>query len=176
MRVQPLLSTQFRPIGRDGFGGSLGVGQRKAARPIVSRKPMHVVLRSSQATGEWSLYRSKVRVRVIVDHFASRFGVSIYEYANAGNHIHLVVRAVSRNGFKKFLMAISGRIAELVTKASRKNPLAQPFWDFIPWTRILEWGRAFEIAKHYVIKNQLEAAGVIAYRARKNSRQPPGYS
>lgn len=88
MRGQLLLSSQFRS--RSDFGGSLSVGKRKGPRPIATRRAMHVVLRSSQARGKWSLYRYKPEIRSVVDRFAHRFGIRMYEYANAGSHIHLV--------------------------------------------------------------------------------------
>ena len=44
--------------------------------------------------------------------------------------------------------------------------IKEKFWDFRPWTRIIEWKKAYSIAKDYVIQNHLEAMGLIPYKPR----------
>src|SRR5438309_1733231 len=91
-------------------GGDVGCGCRKVARPISTRRPMHLVLRSSRAIGAWSLRRPKteVGIRMTIRTLARRYGVRVYELANACNHVHLVVRTRSRPGFHAFLRAFAG--------------------------------------------------------------------
>ncbi len=127
---------------------------------------MHLVLRSSQAKGERSLLHESKFIQLLIARLAKRFRVRVYEQANSGNHLHLLVRAETRDGFKQFLMALSGRIAQKMTGAAKGKPLAAKFWDFIPFTRIVEWGRAFAIVRRYVIQNTLETLGVIPYQVR----------
>jgi len=42
----------------------------------------------------------------------------------------------------------------------------EKFWDYRPWTRIVEWKKAYSIAKDYVIQNHLEAMGLVPYKPR----------
>ncbi len=106
-------------------------GKRKQSRPFSSRKPLHVTFRSSRARGPWSL-RRKVHEAAIaeeLDRAAQRFGVKIYEKAVAATHLHLLLRARSREGLQNFLRCIGGRIAQRVTGACRGRPCPEGFWD-----------------------------------------------
>jgi REP element-mobilizing transposase RayT len=129
---------------------------------------MHVTMKSSQAVGRWSMLKPEHArlLRALVPLLATRFHVQLYEVANVGNHLHLVVRARTREGFKGFLMALSGRITQQITGAKKGNPLEKRFFDSIPFSRILEWGRDFKNAIRYVIQNTLEAAGEIPFQPR----------
>lgn len=127
---------------------------------------MHLTLRSSRATGKDSLYTKKKEVREIVARFSKEFQVHVGEFSNNGNHLHLLMQARS-GGFKRFLMAISGRIAQLMTKARKGQAQDGQFWDFTPFTRIVEWGRDYVATWRYVRLNQKEAEGVIPYQPRK---------
>lgn len=74
------------------------------------------------------------------------------------------------------MRAISGIIAIKVTGANKTKELKQKFWDYRPWTRIVEWKKAYTIAKDYVIQNHLEAIGLIPYTPRSHKtagRAPP---
>jgi len=147
-------------------GGEIRKGKRKEARPIATKRPMHLTLRSSQVKGKRSLQTKKREIENLVAVFSKQFHVGIYSQSNNGNHLHLIVQPQTRGGFKRFLMALSGRIAQLMTKANKGKPLAGKFWDFIPFTRIVEWGNDFVNAWRYVKQNQLEAAGLIPYQPR----------
>ncbi len=127
---------------------------------------MHLVLRSSRAKGELSLLHESNFIQLLIARMAKRFRVRVSEQANSGNHLHLLVRAETRDGFKQFLMALSGRIAQKMTGATKGKPLEGRFWDFIPFTRIVEWGRAFGIARRYVIQKTLQTLGIIPYQVR----------
>ncbi len=160
------------------FGGSLNQGKRKSARPIVTKRPMHLVLRSSNAKGELSLIRESAFIRLLIQRMAKGFHVQVYEQAINGNHIHLLVKAMTRDGFKQFSMGLSGRIAQRMTGATKGAPLEKKFWDFSPFTRVVEWGRDFLNAKKYVVQNVLEAAGLIPYQPRgkrKPAKSPPAH-
>ena len=147
-------------------GGSLSVGKRKERRPIVTKRPMHVTLKSSIAVGRLSLFTKGREIERLVRRLAHQFSVKIFEYSNNGNHLHLAVQAREREGFKKFLMAIAGQIAQKMTGSQKKKPLARKFWDFIPFTRIVEWGKDLERVVFYVMQNQQEALGLLPTRKR----------
>ena len=64
------------------------------------------------------------------------------------------------------MRAISGIIALKVTGTNKLKSLKQKFWDYRPWSRIVDWKKAYSIAKDYVIQNHLEAIGYIAHKPR----------
>lgn len=102
---------------------------------------------------------TQVRLKKLEARVARRWGVRVYRSANSGNHLHLLVRAPTRDQFQGFLREFSGLAARLVTGAKKGNPFGKRFWDALAYSRIVEWGRAYFEAKYYVIQNELEAEG-----------------
>ncbi len=160
MLLHPSLASQTT------HGGDLSKGKRKERRPFSSRRAIHVVMRSSQAKGPWSLLLFCGFIRGLLWSLSRKFSVTVYEIAIVGSHIHLLLRAKEAEGFKKFLMVLSGRIVQHITGARKGLPLQTKFWDNIPFTRLVNFGRAFEVAKRYVEQNTLEALGLIPYTPR----------
>jgi hypothetical protein len=143
-------------------GHDLRKGRRKIARPIDPKRPMHVVLRATQARGEWSMLRrrNKTRIFLLAHEKARRFGVRIYRFSNVGNHLHLLVLPGSREGFQNFLRSTTGAIAFLVTGARKGSGLKRRFWDLLAFSRVVSWGREFNVVSVYFAKNLLESLGI----------------
>jgi len=145
---------------------------RSQARPIATKDSMHLVLRSSKATGEWSFkYKNNVaKVRGIVEKFAAKHGVKVISLANVGNHLHFHIKLRHRKAYKPFIRAITAAIAMAITGTSRWKPLKKKpkdkFWDYRPFTRIVQSYRAFLNLKDYIEVNQLEGLGVSRIAAR----------
>jgi putative transposase len=169
-KKQLLLDKSFKF--RSEFGGDLlKASNPKVARPMSTREAMHIVLRSSIAKGKFTMLdetRAKRIDRLIKKH-ARNFGVKIYQYANVGNHIHLLVLASHRDFFKYFLRTISGLIARVVLGVEKGSARQIRFWDQRPWSRVVKWKNDFNGAKKYIIQNFNEAMGFVAYKVR-NSR------
>ena len=167
---QLLLSEAFRL--RLVHGGEHSLGKRKERRPFSSRQTLHLVLRSSQAQGDLSLRlpRHRAFIRQLISRLACRYRVRIYESSIQTNHIHLLVRTKTRAGFQNFLRTLAGHIAQRITKAVRGKPFGK-FWDLLTFSRLVPFGRAYDRAKAYVLMNEGEARGLIAYRPRE--RKPP---
>jgi REP element-mobilizing transposase RayT len=156
------------------FGGDLlKSANARCARPISTREAMHIVLRSSQAKGKLSmLEKSRAdRIDKLIKKHAKKFEVKIYQYANVGNHIHLLVLASHRDFFKYFLRTISGFIARIVLGAERGSAKKTKFWDQRPWSRFVQWNKDFKGVKKYVVQNFNEAMGFVAYKTRKSNRK-----
>jgi REP element-mobilizing transposase RayT len=135
-------------------------------RPIDSKKALHLVLRSSWATGASSFKHKNYEAQIweIISTHAERTGVRIFEFANGGNHLHLLIRAKHRDDYNCFIRIVSGLIARLVGKSERGKPLKTKFWDSRPFTRIVSFAkREFSIAKVYLLRNTLEAIGWLPY-------------
>ena len=180
-RQQPHLPG-FESLGIKEFGGALLKGNPREARPISTKRPIHLVMRSSLARGEHSFLRpGRARhVQKLVHELARRKGVKIYRFANSGNHLHFVLLARSRESFRAYLRALTGILARVTLGVERGRARAIRFWDARPFTRVLEWGRDFRGACAYLLQNELEAIGFVAYRPRKLARGktrslgPPG--
>ncbi|MCM2324424.1 MAG: transposase [Oligoflexia bacterium] len=125
------------------------------------RLPLHVILRSQKAKGAWSLLAAKneKRVKHLTYALADRFHVKIYRYVNAGNHLHLVIKAKDKDGFKAYLRALTGTLARTVTGA-KKGVKKGKFWDALAYSRVVTWGPELENVSFYVIMNELEGLGV----------------
>jgi len=169
-------STQVALPGLDfkkqrSFGGSLLKNSHaKVARPLSSKQALHIVLRSDDAQGARSMLKKE---RVIQNTFLKlgrKHGVKVYRVANAGNHLHLLVRFTQRRGLQNFLRGSTGLIARKMmgrergpalekdeTRISKKN-----FWTQRPFTRIVSWGRDFNSTLAYVNLNTLESLGFIS--------------
>lgn len=125
---------------RNGHGGSLSQGHRKVERPVSTRRPMHLTLHSQKARGGWSLHRHGPAVRDALRACARRTGIRVYDFANVGSHLHLLVRARRREAFQAFLRSFAGIVARRVTGATRGHPLrGGPFWSALAWSRVVEW-------------------------------------
>jgi REP element-mobilizing transposase RayT len=142
-------------------GGETGKGKRKRARPIATRKPMHLVLRASRAVGDWNFLRKKNREQIeqILELISKRYGVKIIRFQNVGNHLHLLVLGKSRVLLQSFLRTLPAKIALAITQAKKGNPQGR-FFDEILFSRVVEWGRDLDRIVRYFRKNEFEAAGV----------------
>lgn len=169
---QLLLGDEFK-VEKEFGGAHLKKSHAKKARPIPTKKAMHLTLRSSKAKGDKSLRLNKNRIQkieVVVRTQAKKFGVEIFRYANVGNHLHMLVQASYRRGFISFLRSISGIIARIALGAEKgmaKLKEAAQFWDQRPWTRVLLTWTEFKNVKKYVEQNFNEAMGFAPYKPRK---------
>jgi REP element-mobilizing transposase RayT len=150
-------------------GGEYSIGKRKSRRPITTKKAMHVTLRSSHAIGKLSFLRKENAsiVKFLLQSVSKRHHVRVYRYAINGNHLHLLIQGQRREGIQNFFRVFSGQLAEKITKAHRGDAFKGKFWDNLLFSRIVEWGKAFAIVCRYILRNELEANGTIAYTPRK---------
>jgi hypothetical protein len=141
----------FGPEVEAQHGGSMRQGQRKTSRPLEPTLPLYVALRSSRAHGKWSLQKptTEARIQEILRELSQRHGIKLFEVANGGDQIHLVLRAKSRPGFQAFLRAFAGLTARLVTGAKKGRPSGR-FWDALTYSRVLAWGKEFDSMRELV--------------------------
>ncbi len=164
MRQQSFLPGFERKAGF-AFGGNLNKGRRKAARPFSHRLPIHVILKSSRAKGRWSLQSHSDRVERLLNKYSKLYGIQVFYQANVGNHLHLLIKTRSKGYpqakalFQAFLRRFSGELAFQIMGAKKGEPRGR-FWDAIPFTRLINWGRDFATAKTYLFKNLFEASGL----------------
>ena len=141
--------------------------------------------------------RNKKAIDHIIKKWAQKFGVKIYEQAITSNHIHLLLMITNRRLYRAFIKAVAGLIAShvmgqqsfwLFSKSRRlsfagdgggeackesqnmttlKTEKSQGFWQFRPFSRVVNWGRDFKTCTSYLKQNVLEALGFIPYTTRK---------
>jgi putative transposase len=154
------------------FGGTLlKKAKNRHDRPVSSKHPMHLVLKSTQAKGRFGFGTSvnAKKIRSIIDDHCSRYGVKKIQYSNNFNHLHLMVKFPSRRIYLKFIRSLTASIALAVSGASKLKSLksifgGKKFWDFRPFSRVVFGWRGYTIAKDYVILNQLEALEILPKR------------
>ena len=115
------------------YGGEL-LNTRKGrsrGRPLAVKQSMHLVLRSSRATGEWSFRRTANRKKVegSINKFSAKFKVKVLSLANVGNHLHFHIQLTNRFTYKPFIRAITAAIASppIVIGQPRFGPDRQAF-------------------------------------------------
>lgn len=166
LKAEELKRLKKNPL---AYGGALRNTRegRARPRPLSTRHSMHLVLRSSQAKGQWGFRqpRNQQRVRAIVDHFALKHRVKIHKFSNARNHLHLHVQLEKREGYKPFIRAVTAAIAMAVTRASRFRPLKCKFWDLRPFTRLVTTKVGFKRLNEYLELNDWEALGNDRFNA-----------
>lgn len=172
MRKTKQLSFAFLEVNAArGFGGGLQKSHPKIKRPVSRTRAMHLVVRSSHAKGDRSLLRKARRVVAIVMRQGKLSGVKLYRFANAGNHLHLIVRPESRESYNKFIRATLGLIAREILGAQKSCGRGLKFWDARPFTRVLEWGRDYSLCAKYVLLNTLEAIGFSDHKNRNPAKK-----
>ncbi len=163
---------------------------RAHGRPLSIRETMHLVLRSTKAKGDWSFRkpRNHAHVNRIVDKFAVMYGVRVISMANVGNHLHLQIKLSNRYTYRPFIRAVTAAIAMAITGRNRwtrnrmaehgpakrsgkqphqnKPPKREKFWDYRPFTRVVESFKAWLNLKDYIKINEFEGAGYTRDDAR----------
>lgn len=144
---------------KDWFGGSHLTSHPKRARPLDRKLPIHVVLRSKK-----SVLRAPANfafVNRIVTTAAKKYGIRLYEFANVGNHIHLLIKISTPGLWRRFIREITGRIAQFALKLGARDR-SDGFWLHRPFTRIVRsLRRAYRVVQDYILLNRLESEGFI---------------
>lgn len=174
-------------------GGSLAVKKRRSFRPMNSKLSLHITLKSQHAVGGRCLFRHKKRILFVMRKASKLFHVKVYNYAIAGNHLHLLIKGPDRESLQNFFRVFAGHTAQGIlrdcplTLAKPKPGAPEPggapansaktrepckknqrkFWSYLLYTRIVTWGREFKRVHIYIEKNVLETLHVIAYEPRK---------
>lgn len=141
----------------DSFGGASLKGNPKGKRPLDSKFPIHLTLRATKSV--LRLPKNFRLVEALVSSVARKHGVKIYKWANAGNHLHLVIKILHVRRWAAFIRELTGRLG----LALRSSLAGKKLWLFRPHTRIVRgWKEAFGTVKKYVELNILEGENLIS--------------
>jgi len=117
---------------KDPFGGAQLKSHPKRKRPLDSKLPTHLVLRAQRSTMRSP--KAFMTVNQLVHRISRKHGVKVYEYANVGNHLHILIKLRTRSAWSAFIRELTGRIAQLTGTQ----------WLHRPYTRIIRgWRKAF---------------------------------
>ncbi len=161
-------------------GGSLHIGRRRTRRPLSTKEPIHLVLKSDFATGARQITRHRQIVERILKKASRLYHIRIYDKGVAWNHIHLVILGKRRIDIQNFFRVVAGHIAQEIlvkhpikeheTGTAPRDP-ENKFWQTRIYSRLVSWGRELEAVLNYVRQNALEAVGAIPYKQRKVRRK-----
>lgn len=100
------------------FGGSLLHGKRRSTRPLNSKDPIHIVLRSSWAYGSNSflLLKNKKQIERFILQTSMRYQIKVYREAIVSNHLHLIIKISNRKNYQTFIRVLSSQIASHIMK------------------------------------------------------------
>jgi REP element-mobilizing transposase RayT len=97
-------------------GGIHSFGRRRSRRPLTTKEPLHVTLRSDFARGSRSLLRHRPLINYVIQKASLRFDIRVYQKAICGNHIHLLIRGRNRTDIQNFFRVVAGHIAQRILK------------------------------------------------------------
>jgi len=164
------LGFSFQNNYKKEFGGSLLQGKRKSARPLSTKKPIHLILK---CTGKRIFSPTDRKLENLIRHQANKYGIKVYEVALNWTHVHLLIKLPSRDAYVAFIRTVTSLIVSFVSKAQgivskTKGLDLKSIFDLRPYTKILSWGKQFQRVVEYIELNTLEALGLIV-RAKKDS-------
>lgn len=151
---------------KNEFGGSLlKKGQRKIRRPLSTKHPIHLIIKSSV---RFRLFNPRnQQIEALLRKEARRFQIQLFDFAINWSHIHMVVRLPSRESYVAFIRSYN---SQLVTLLSRNMFYGlKGLFEFRPYTKILTWGRQFHVTLNYQKLNQQEAAGLIVRKTKAHT-------
>lgn len=176
-----------KPKLKKEHGGSPSNGTRRSKRPLNLKLSHHVTLKSNHAVGARSLFCHKKFILSLIKKNSYRFQVKVYEHAIQGNHIHLLLKAQTREGLQNFFRVIAGHSAQKILKecpfkeqaGGAQSPTKKParrtsgckknqrkFWSYLLYSRVVSWGRELKLVTHYIQKNTMELLQIMAYEPR----------
>jgi REP element-mobilizing transposase RayT len=166
------LSLGFLKDYKKEFGGSLLIGKRKTARPIVVKKPMHLILKTTKLS---PFNPTNYKLEKIIKQYALRYKITIYDYSLNWSHIHLTMKLPNRAAYFAFIKTVTAALISFLSKALKRD--LKGLFNLRPYTKIITCKKQFENAIDYMELNQQEALGLIvrvkkAVRSRKTLRDP----
>lgn len=150
------------------FGGSLLLNKRKTMRPLCTKRPHHLILKAEDLKLRFpgvSFTKVRAKVSKIIKHHAGKHGVSIDSHSVNWNHMHLSIRFKHRINYVRFIRAVT---AHVVLELSKHFGIRlKNLFNLRPFTRVVEWGRAYKNLLRYIQINILESEGICVRRKTK---------
>jgi REP element-mobilizing transposase RayT len=174
--IQPTLDSSVFKEPPRCFGGKSS--HPRTARPVTTKAPMHVILRSRLAKDNWSLnvtHDRRQEIENTIRKQAKLFNINLYKMAVNQNHVHILMKLYTRDSFSKFIKAVSGITASIALGVKKGHRLGLRFWYSRPFSRIVAWAKDFFNTREYVIRNDMESFGIIPYLPRGKNKKKYKY-
>jgi len=139
------------------FGGTLNKGRRKSARPLDTKRPLHLVLKS---TSPFLLLRRRGEIEKEIHRMSQRFGLKVYRIAVQADHVHLSIRIPSRILYCRWIRGLTSSLV-------RRTPGLK--FALRPYSRIVSWGREFHTLCSYIFANFQEGDFILTCHFRVES-------
>ncbi len=139
------------------FGGSLRTGERKIARPLSSKNPIHLVIKSSMALGMLSFPNNRKTMDNIIKATAKKWGITLMDHKWNWTHLHAIIQVPNRTIYNNWIRELTGAIVQYLSKKTGLD--IKRFFDHRPFTRVLHWGKDLKNAYDYLILNEMELFG-----------------
>jgi len=131
------------------FGGALNKGRRKTARPLDSKRSLHLVFK---CTNPFLLLRRRDEIEKEIFRMSHRFGLKVYRIAVQADHIHLSVRIPSRVLYCRWIRGLTSRLVQRIPGLK---------FALRPYSRIVSWGREFKAIGKYIFANFQEGDFIL---------------
>ena len=158
----------FFEVFKREFGGSLLEGKRKTARPLSTREPIHLVLKST-----WNrvFFPGDRRIENLIRSHAAKYKIKLYRISLNWTHVHAIIQIPDRKAYNSFIRTVTAELVRLISKIKKMDLTG--LFDLRPFTKIISWGRQFKSLFGYHDLNDLEAFGYIKRekKAKKKSKQ-----
>jgi REP element-mobilizing transposase RayT len=130
------------------FGGSLLTGKRKSKRPLTTKSPIHLILK----TDGRKLLSPKVKtLEKIVRNECHKRKIRIYDLSLNWNHMHMLIQLSDKQSYIGFIRNITSKMVLFLGGG------AKGLFRFRPYTKIISWGKQFDQTYRYQKLNKLEA-------------------
>jgi len=149
--------TAFEFFGKNvrKFGGELLVGKRKTVRPLSTKEPIELVLKSE---GHNVFFPGDRRIESLFHKHAHKYGVKLYRVSLVWNHVHLLIKISDRDDYKAFIRTVTAALVSLISQIRKVD--FRGLFTLRPFTRIVAWGRDFRNMHEYHDLNEMEAFGL----------------
>jgi REP element-mobilizing transposase RayT len=155
----------YGKVGKE-FGGSLLIEKRKTARPLSTKNPIHLVLKSS---GNNHFLPGNFPIENLIRKQAEKYNVKIQRLSLAWSHVHMIIHFKDREFYKAFIRTVTAKLMRYFSQKLKKN--LKGLFDLRPYTRILSWGRDLQNVFDYHDKNDMEARGMCSRSKKKKTRK-----
>ena len=171
LRQQTLFSENSNR--RFSHGGELRRKRKgRGRRPLSTKDPLHVVFKlrkiklrrgSLRGSSEFAL------VEKLIARYAAKFFIKIEKKSIQKDHLQLLIRTSRRSLFHHFFRVLAGQIAQRFEKEGLLKVTDTPagsggLWLARPFSRVVRGYRAFKIVVNYILLNEMEVTGRLAYR------------
>jgi hypothetical protein len=146
------------------FGGTLlRHSHAKIRRPIILKSKMLIVLSTQQARGPYSFHRFRRQIEKIARQTGQAHNIRLFDLHNGGHHLQIIIKASSKNEFKNFLRALTGKLARLILKAEKAKPGRISLWTHRPYSREVQSIKFPNVALDWIIQDRLHELGLAEF-------------